>query len=100
MASSGCHSGVLVGRPHITDRLGLFKDVATNSPSTSAELAARTGTQERDVREWLGAMANAGYLEYEPSSGQYTLPPEHALIDRDDYAGCERFATNHYSTPG
>jgi SAM-dependent methyltransferase len=64
----------------IGDRLGLFKDLARNGPSTSAELAGRTGTQERYVREWLGAMANAGYLEYDPSGGRYTLPPEHAPV--------------------
>jgi SAM-dependent methyltransferase len=64
----------------IGDRLGLFKDLANNGPSTSAELAARTGTHERYVREWLGAMANAGYLEYEPATRQYTLPAEHAPV--------------------
>src|SRR5690348_17732725 len=56
------------------DRLGLFKDLARNGPTTSAELAARTATHERYVREWLGAMANAGYLEYDPDSRRYTLP--------------------------
>src|ERR1043166_906087 len=64
----------------IGDRLGLFKDLARNGRSTSMELAVRTGTHERYVREWLGAMANAGYLDYEPSSGRYTLPPEHAPV--------------------
>jgi 2-polyprenyl-3-methyl-5-hydroxy-6-metoxy-1,4-benzoquinol methylase len=64
----------------IGDRLGLFKDLARTGPSTSSELAARTGTQERYVREWLGAMANAGYLEYDPARGRYTLPPEHAPV--------------------
>jgi 2-polyprenyl-3-methyl-5-hydroxy-6-metoxy-1,4-benzoquinol methylase len=62
------------------DRLGLFKDLAANGPGTSAELAERTGTHERYVREWLGAMANAGYLEYESASMRYTLPAEHAPV--------------------
>ena len=62
------------------DRLGLFKDLASHGPSTSSELAARTGTQERYVREWLGAMANAEYLEYDPTTARYTLPPEHAPV--------------------
>jgi 2-polyprenyl-3-methyl-5-hydroxy-6-metoxy-1,4-benzoquinol methylase len=62
------------------DRLGLFKDLAHNGASTSAELAQRTGTQERYVREWLGAMSNAGYLEYDPIEVRYTLPPEHAPV--------------------
>src|SRR5215475_548188 len=61
----------------IGDRLGLFKDLASNGPSTSSELAARTGIQERYAREWLGGMASAGYLEYDPAIRKFTLPPEH-----------------------
>jgi hypothetical protein len=64
----------------IDDRLGLFKDLASSGPSTSAELAMRTDTHERYVREWLGAMANAGYLDYDPASARYALPPEHAPV--------------------
>src|ERR1051326_5509209 len=64
----------------IGDRLGLFKDLATSGPSTSTELATRTGTHERYIREWLGAMANAGYLEYEPGTRRFTLPAEHAPV--------------------
>jgi hypothetical protein len=62
------------------DRLGLFKDLARSGASSSTDLAARTGTQERYVREWLGAMANAGYLDYDPASRRYTLPPEHTPV--------------------
>jgi 2-polyprenyl-3-methyl-5-hydroxy-6-metoxy-1,4-benzoquinol methylase len=60
----------------IGDRLGLFKELV-HSPSNSAELAARTGCNERYIREWLGGMASAGYVEYSPVSGRFTLPPEH-----------------------
>ena len=31
----------------IGDELGLFKDLAENGPATSAQLAARTGLNER-----------------------------------------------------
>jgi 2-polyprenyl-3-methyl-5-hydroxy-6-metoxy-1,4-benzoquinol methylase len=62
------------------DRLGLFKDLYAHGASTSSEIAERTGTQERYVREWLRAMANADYLEYEPATGRYVLPPEHAPV--------------------
>jgi SAM-dependent methyltransferase len=62
------------------DRLGLFKDLVTRGPATSVELAARCALQERYVREWLGQMAAAGYLEYDPGSSRFTLPPEHAAI--------------------
>jgi 2-polyprenyl-3-methyl-5-hydroxy-6-metoxy-1,4-benzoquinol methylase len=60
------------------DRLGLFKDLAAHGPATSGELAARAGINERYAREWLGGMASAGYLEYDPASRRFTLPPEHA----------------------
>lgn len=59
------------------DRLGLFKDLAANGPATSAELAARAAIGERYAREWLGGMANAGYLEYAPQTRRFALPPEH-----------------------
>lgn len=60
------------------DRLGLFKDLAANGPATSEELAARTGVQERYAREWLSALTCAGYLEYDPATSRFSLPPEHA----------------------
>ena len=53
---------VLVG-----DRLGLYKELA-NGAVTSAELARRTGTNERYVREWLSAMATGGIVEYDAAS--------------------------------
>lgn len=62
----------------IGDRLGLFKDLAAKGSATSAELANRAGINERYSREWLGGMTTAGYLEYDPGSGRFTLPPEHA----------------------
>jgi hypothetical protein len=64
----------------IGDRLGLFKDLAANGLATSAELAARTDINERYAREWLGAMASAGYLYYDPAGGRFTLPPEHIPV--------------------
>jgi SAM-dependent methyltransferase len=61
----------------VGDRLGLFADLAERGPATSAVLAERTGIDERYAREWLSALAAAGYLTYEPSTGKFTLPPEH-----------------------
>jgi SAM-dependent methyltransferase len=60
------------------DRLGLFKELAANGPATSEELAARAGLNERYTREWLKALASAGYLEYDPAARRFTLPPEYA----------------------
>jgi SAM-dependent methyltransferase len=62
------------------DRLGLFKSLAADGPATSAELAARVCISERYAREWLSTLASAAYLEYDPASGRFALPPEHALI--------------------
>jgi SAM-dependent methyltransferase len=64
----------------IGNRLGLFKQLAAGGPATSAELATRAGLDERYVREWLGAMAAAGYIAYEPEGERYHLPLEHARV--------------------
>lgn len=64
----------------IGDRLGLFNNLAARGTATSPELAVRTGLQERYVREWLAGMAAAGYLTYEPDTGRYALPAEHAPV--------------------
>src|SRR5438067_4634027 len=65
------------------DKLGLYRALAGAGPLTPAELADRTGTAERYVREWLNAQAAGGYVEYDPASGRYTLPPEQALALTD-----------------
>jgi len=61
------------------DRLGLYKAMAGSGYMTSAELAAKTSTSERYVREWLNAQAAGGFVEYDPSSGKYNLPNEQAF---------------------
>ncbi|HLW00078.1 MAG TPA: class I SAM-dependent methyltransferase [Ktedonobacterales bacterium] len=63
----------------IGDRLDLFQQLA-QGPATSTQLAARAELNERYTREWLGAMASAGYVEYDPGSATFTLPPEHVPI--------------------
>src|SRR5262245_21147864 len=68
----------------IGDRLGLYRALASAGPLTPTELAARTGTAERYVREWLNAQAAGGYVEYEPETGRYALPPEHAAALTDE----------------
>src|SRR5439155_14704472 len=61
------------------DRLGLYRALAGAGGLAPVELARRTGVSERYVREWLNAQAAGGYVEYDPASGRYTLPPEQAL---------------------
>ena len=66
------------------DRLGLYRGLAGAGPLSSAELAERTATSERYVREWLNAQAAGGYVSYDPDSGRYTLPPEQAMALTDE----------------
>jgi SAM-dependent methyltransferase len=66
------------------DRLGYWRTMADSEPISSAALAARTGTHERYVREWLRTQAAGGYVSYDPRTDQYTLPPEHAAVLADD----------------
>ena len=65
-------------------RLGLYRALAEGGPATPEELAERTETEPRMVRDWLGNQAAAGYVTYDPASGTYTLPPEQAVALADD----------------
>jgi SAM-dependent methyltransferase len=68
----------------IGDKLGLYKALAEGGALTPAELAARTGTAERYVREWLAAQAAAGYVQYRPETGTYAMSTEQAMVLADD----------------
>ena len=74
-------SAVLV---HIGDRLGLYRALADGVPLTSTELAAKTGLNERYLREWLHNQAAGGWVSYQPKDGRFTLPAEHALLLADE----------------
>src|SRR3954469_22351491 len=63
----------------IGDKLGLYKAMADSEPVTPAELAERTGTRERYIREWLCQQAASDYLEYDAADGTFRLPPEQAF---------------------
>jgi 2-polyprenyl-3-methyl-5-hydroxy-6-metoxy-1,4-benzoquinol methylase len=62
----------------IGHQTGLFDTMAQLAPSTSAQIAAAANLNERYVREWLGAMVAGQFVEYDPASQTYRLPPEHA----------------------
>jgi 2-polyprenyl-3-methyl-5-hydroxy-6-metoxy-1,4-benzoquinol methylase len=69
----------------IGERLGLYRTMAQANNSVSVkELADKTGTVERLVREWLANQVASGYIEYDPNSRKYRLPPEHALALADE----------------
>lgn len=68
----------------IGDELGLYRAMADSQPVTAADVAARTQTHERYVREWLNAQAAGGFVTYDPSTDRYTLPAEHAIALADE----------------
>jgi 2-polyprenyl-3-methyl-5-hydroxy-6-metoxy-1,4-benzoquinol methylase len=73
---------------YLGERLGLYQALHAEGPATSAELAARTGTSERYIREWLEHHATGGLLEVddpaaEPLARRYSLPPGHVPVLAD-----------------
>jgi SAM-dependent methyltransferase len=66
----------------IGDELGLYSALAAERLSP-AQLADKTGTNERYVREWLANQAAGGYVEYDAGNGQYYLNEEQALCLAD-----------------
>ncbi len=73
---AGAFSAVLV---RIGEQTGLFRGLA-EGPADSIELARRAGAAERYVREWLSAMAAAGYVTYDPPTQRFSLNPAQAAI--------------------
>jgi len=63
----------------VGDKLGLYKAMAGGGWLAPAELAARTDTTERYVREWLHANAASGFVEYDPLTRAFRLPAEQAF---------------------
>jgi SAM-dependent methyltransferase len=68
------HSGMVV----IGEKLGLYKALASG-PMSSAQLAAKTKTDERYVREWLASQAAGGYVTYDETTGRFSLSEEQAF---------------------
>jgi len=68
-------AAVSAGMVVIGDRLGLYKALA-EGPMTSGELAAKTGTDERYVREWLSSQAAGGYITYDDKTNKFSMTEE------------------------
>jgi len=68
------HTGMVV----IGEKLGLYKALAA-APMTAAELAAKTQTDERYLREWLASQAAGGYITYDAATNQFSLSEEQAF---------------------
>ena len=67
----------------VGDRLGLYRALADGGPQSPAEIAARTGTNELLVGQWLGNQAAGGWLSYDPDAGTYELPEGHVPVLAD-----------------
>ena len=78
-------AAMAAGNVVVGDRLGLYKALA-EGPLRPEELAARTETAPRYVEEWLRGQAAGGYVEYDPSTGRYSLTEEQAFALTDPYA--------------
>jgi len=70
-------AGVMTNLGH---KLGLYRAMAESGPINSDELAHRTATNERSVREWLNGQVAGGYVLFDTDTNQYLLPPEHAFV--------------------
>jgi SAM-dependent methyltransferase len=68
------HTGMVV----IGEKLGLYKALA-GGPLSSTEVATRTGTDERYVREWLASQAAGGYVTYDEKTNKFSLSQEQAF---------------------
>jgi 2-polyprenyl-3-methyl-5-hydroxy-6-metoxy-1,4-benzoquinol methylase len=69
---------------YIGQKLGLYKALASGNGVTPVELAEKTSTNERYVREWLINQAASGYVDYDAASGRYSLTPEQASALSDE----------------
>jgi 2-polyprenyl-3-methyl-5-hydroxy-6-metoxy-1,4-benzoquinol methylase len=74
------NNGALCLMTSIGHRTGIFDAMRELPPMTSAEIATKTGLNERYVREWLGAMVTSGVIEIEPDHGRFSMPNEHAAF--------------------
>lgn len=100
--------GAAMAAPHvyIGDRLDLFKTLAAAGPQTVGQLANTTGLQERYLREWASAMAASGFIDYDPASKTFALPPTKAAVLADEdspvfVGGFAQMLPDHYAViPG
>jgi SAM-dependent methyltransferase len=65
------------------DRLGIYAALADMGRATSQQLAAKTGLEERQLREWLSAQAASGYITYDGVEAAFSLTPEQAAVFAD-----------------
>jgi SAM-dependent methyltransferase len=78
----GATEGALI--TFVGERLGLFKAMAGAGDVTPEELAKKTGTHPRIIKEWLAGQAAGGFVTYNRNNDTYSLPEEHAYALTDE----------------
>ena len=78
--------GAIASAPMVVigDKLGLYREMMASGPLTPAELAVKTRTAERYVREWLNNQSAGGYVTYDEKTGKYHLSEEQAFCLADE----------------
>ncbi|AZJ34562.1 class I SAM-dependent methyltransferase [Tenacibaculum singaporense] len=74
--------GAAANGPLVTigDKLGLYKSLSKSDSLSSSELATKTNTSERYVREWLATQAASGYVEYDADNNKFYMTPEQTAV--------------------
>lgn len=65
---------------YLGDQAGVFAAMDGEGPMTLDQLAAKTGLEPKYLREWLGSVSAAGYIDFDPAKATFHLPPEKALV--------------------
>ena len=68
------------GMVYLGPQTGLFRAMQASGPLSASQIVSLSGLQERYVEEWLKGMTSAGYLDYDPAKGTFSLPEEHAYF--------------------
>ncbi|MFN2626076.1 MAG: class I SAM-dependent methyltransferase [Mycobacteriales bacterium] len=77
-------AAISIALTYLGDELGLYKALDGAGPLTAPQVAERTGTDARLVREWLSNQAAGGYVAYDPATDTFTLPDEQAFALAQD----------------
>ena len=65
---------------YIGDQAGLFDALDGEGRLTVAQIAAKTGLNEKYLHQWLGSVSAAGYLTFHPEDETFSITPEQALV--------------------
>ncbi|EDL48846.1 class I SAM-dependent methyltransferase [Erythrobacter sp. SD-21] len=65
---------------YIGDQAGLFDALDGEGRLSVAQLAQKTGLNEKYLHEWLGSVSAAGYLNFHPEDETFSISPEQALV--------------------